>query len=92
MRAVSRDIGLHEYMARIALHGPQVLAIARIGERIYVHNANIIVLIQHIQHKVRADEPGTSGNQIGLHNNTPCSKAHPGPVCLRENESRSRAS
>ena len=33
------DVGLHEDVARIALNGAQVLAIARIGERINVYNA-----------------------------------------------------
>jgi hypothetical protein len=66
------NVSLHEDVARVALNRTQILAIARIGERIHVHNANVVVLAQHIQHEIRADKSGTASNQIGLQNQTPC--------------------
>ena len=62
------DVALHEDVAGVALDVLQVLQVAGVGQLVQIDEADVLVLLQHVMHKVGADETGTAGNKIGFHN------------------------
>ena len=52
----------------VALDVLQVLQVAGVGQLVQIDEADVLVLLQHVMHKVGADETGTAGNEIGFHN------------------------
>jgi hypothetical protein len=53
---------MDEFIAVRAGQILQVVQIARVGQRIQVDNSRILLRIQQIMDKVRADKPGSSGD------------------------------
>ena len=51
-------------MTLVALDGLQVLQVTCVRERIDVHHANVVMLVQQVQYEIRADEPGSSGHSV----------------------------
>ena len=59
------DISLHEDMTRIILNLLQILQVSCISQLIQVDDLDVLILLEHVIDKVRADESGASGYQIG---------------------------
>ena len=56
------DIRLNKDIIRVAFHALQVFQIAGIGQLVHVDDLNVAVLVQHIDHEVRADKAGAAGD------------------------------
>ena len=56
------DITLHEDVAFIALHAVQIVQIACVGELIQIDHG-LLGAIEPVQHKIRADKAGASGDE-----------------------------
>jgi hypothetical protein len=56
-------------MPFVAFNLLQVFEISGIGELIKIDQADVLMLFQHIDDKIGANESGTAGHKIGFHNN-----------------------
>src|SRR5699024_276058 len=61
------DVALHKDVAGIAFNVLEVFQVAGIGQLVQVDDADVLMLFQHIVHKVGTDETGTAGGKISLH-------------------------
>ncbi len=61
------DIGTHEGVVEPALQIAQVGSVARIGQRVEVHNTVVGVFIREKPHHVGAYEPRPAGNKNIFH-------------------------
>ena len=65
-RAVA-DVALNEDVTLVVHNALEVLQIAGIGQLIKIHDADILILVQHVVYEVGSDEAGAAGDKIGFH-------------------------
>ena len=58
-----RDISFHKVIIWPVCHGRKRFQIARIGQKVQIHNLILRILIHHMVNKIAADKTGASGNQ-----------------------------
>ena len=56
------DIPLNEDMTLVPFYTLQILQVPGVGQLVQIHQKNIVVLFQHVVHKVRTNKPGTAGD------------------------------
>ncbi len=61
------DVALHEGIPRIALDVAEVLEIARVRERVEIHDRHVLVRLEHVPDERRTDETGAAGHEYFLH-------------------------
>ena len=61
-------ITVDKHIAFVPLHGQQVFKVARVGQKIQIdEQLNILLLFEHILHKIRADEARAACNENSFH-------------------------
>ena len=61
------DVALHKETTFIVYVIGNSTQVASVSQSIQYYEANVVVLLQHVFHKVRANKSGGSSNKISLH-------------------------
>ena len=59
----SQMSAVHEAVSHVTLDRLEVLEIARIGQRVEIHDLDVGIVLEQLQNEVAADEPGAAGDE-----------------------------